>query len=251
MQPRQVQSSTKDVGLLVEISRRYFGDGRTQRQIAMEFALGLSTVSRLLNLAREKGIVRTTIESPSKTEQNAKYSAEKIARLVNVSELYFQRRESQLQISYELGVSPSAISRMLKLAQEIGIVHHNIESSLESDENIQGDFDEAFQSDFASQITYHISRLTVEVMEHPEFDPDNRDTVLLELSFLQDELLRLEVDDDQPLAEKMAMMQASLREIHHHAPRWVMARIQAMFSDQALAASMGAALGAALTAFLK
>lgn len=105
-------------------------------------------------------------------------------------------------------------------------------------------------SEFTRVVNDHVGCLTAEVMKHPEFDEEERGKVLLDLNELQYRLLSLE-RDDEPLPEKIAMMEASLREIHRRAPAWVMGRIESIFSDQAFAASMGAAVGAALTAFLK
>lgn len=102
-------------------------------------------------------------------------------------------------------------------------------------------------SQYAQRVTFHITRLTVEIMEHPEFDKEHRDTTLHVILDLQNQLLDLETSPDEPLIENVSLIQASLREIHSCAPRWVMERIRAMFSDQAFASSMGVALGVALT----
>ncbi|HZA23329.1 MAG TPA: hypothetical protein VFA32_12130, partial [Dehalococcoidia bacterium] len=106
------------------------------------------------------------------------------------------------------------------------------------------------QSEFAIQINYHTARLVTEVIAHPEFAPEARDSVLLELRYLQNLLLDLERTDQEPLPEKIAMLQAHLKEIHRYAPKWVMDRIRAIFSEHAFSASLGAAIGAALTKML-
>lgn len=102
---------------------------------------------------------------------------------------------------------------------------------------------------FVFQVNYHINSLVAEVMKHPELRPEARDVVLPSLRHLQNQLLSMEYSNE-PLTEKVAMMQASLREIHRFAPEWVMARIKAMFAEQAFSAYMGVAFGAALTKLL-
>lgn len=105
-------------------------------------------------------------------------------------------------------------------------------------------------SEFAIQVSYHISILTTEVMNHPEFEPGARDSVLTRLRAVQNELLSLEINVDEPLAEQIAMVEASLRDIERFAPTWVIDRLRGMFSNPTFSAAIGAVVGASLTRFL-
>lgn len=53
-----------DYALLARIAHRYYMDGRTQQEIAAEFALSRPKVQRLLERARLSGVVNIQIEAP-------------------------------------------------------------------------------------------------------------------------------------------------------------------------------------------
>ncbi len=50
-----------DLDLMVRVAEKYYIENKTQAQIAKQLGISSSTVSRLLNRAREEGIVRITI----------------------------------------------------------------------------------------------------------------------------------------------------------------------------------------------
>ena len=100
---------------------------------------------------------------------------------------------------------------------------------------------------YVAIVNHHIAELVMAITIRPDFDRRARRKVLAELENVQYELLRLADSDDRSLAEKVAQMQASLREIHRNAPPWVMDRIRAMFSESTFAGAMGMAIGSALT----
>lgn len=177
--------------------------------------------------------------------------------IASLREFRFRAGMSQRELAYRLMVSPSTISRW-----ENGKLRPSAENLRLLAEALKVDTGEMLRnfrqvylyqqigerprSAFRDEVTQHIGALTLQIMNHPEFESDRRDSVLVELTALQDHLLSLEEYGDESLPEKMAMMQASLREINHRAPQWVMDRVRAIFSEQAFAAYMGAAVGAAL-----
>ena len=56
--------SRKNIHLMVQAARMYYEEGLTQQAIADQIGLSRQKVSRLLNLAREEGIVQITIANP-------------------------------------------------------------------------------------------------------------------------------------------------------------------------------------------
>src|SRR5512139_2264847 len=52
---------------ILGIARRYYEDNLPQEEIAREFSVSASTVSRAVKLARERGWVRTIVVAPSDT----------------------------------------------------------------------------------------------------------------------------------------------------------------------------------------
>jgi len=58
-------SKTNDISLLVEAARLYYEHDFSQQQIAQKLGVSRPGVSRLLNKAREQGIVRIEIKDPS------------------------------------------------------------------------------------------------------------------------------------------------------------------------------------------
>lgn len=53
---------SKDLELLAEISYRYYIDELTQNELAIEFGMGRSTISRLLQRAKDEGVVEFNIK---------------------------------------------------------------------------------------------------------------------------------------------------------------------------------------------
>ena len=58
-------SKKNDISLLVEAARLYYEHDFSQQQIAQKLGVSRPGVSRLLNKAREQGIVRIEIRDPS------------------------------------------------------------------------------------------------------------------------------------------------------------------------------------------
>ncbi len=58
-------SKTNDISLLIEAARLYYEHDFSQQQIAQKLGVSRPGVSRLLNKAREQGIVRVEIRDPS------------------------------------------------------------------------------------------------------------------------------------------------------------------------------------------
>ena len=148
-----------------------------------------------------------------------------------------------------------AFSQALDLATASGAVHStswDVESA--DPGNMTGTASKelhgkATKSEYAELVVSHLSDVAWVVIGHPDFG-ESRDDLLAALRSLQNRLLDIETEDETSLAEQMTMIQADLRGFHKLAPRWLFNRVRAMFSDQAFAASMGAAIGAALTKFL-
>ncbi len=60
--PTSTAPSEDDYSLLVEVAKLYYEDGLNQAQIGQQLQLSRSTVSRLLKGARDKGVVKITID---------------------------------------------------------------------------------------------------------------------------------------------------------------------------------------------
>ena len=61
------KSSGDDLFQLAEVSWLYYGEDRTQEQIARETGLSRPTISRMLREARERGIVEIRVHYPFQT----------------------------------------------------------------------------------------------------------------------------------------------------------------------------------------
>ncbi|MCT1443449.1 sugar-binding transcriptional regulator [Corynebacterium glucuronolyticum] len=60
----EIGADRKHVELLLQVARLYYVDNLTQQEIAREIGYSRSTVSRLLEFARESGVVRISIAHP-------------------------------------------------------------------------------------------------------------------------------------------------------------------------------------------
>ncbi|MBN1249132.1 MAG: sugar-binding transcriptional regulator [Anaerolineae bacterium] len=86
-----MQISQEEHRLLYRIARAYYGDGQTQQEIAGSFGLSRPKVSRLLQRARDAGVVNITLVPPSagladlERELEARYGLSE-ASLVRVSD---------------------------------------------------------------------------------------------------------------------------------------------------------------------
>jgi hypothetical protein len=63
-EPIPSSSRAEDLALAVTVARRYFVDDRTKVEIAAELKLSRFKVARLLDLARDSGLVRISIGTP-------------------------------------------------------------------------------------------------------------------------------------------------------------------------------------------
>ena len=63
-EPIPSSSRAEDLTLAVTVARRYFVDDRTKVEIAAELKLSRFKVARLLDLARDSGLVRISIGTP-------------------------------------------------------------------------------------------------------------------------------------------------------------------------------------------
>ncbi|WP_193708285.1 sugar-binding transcriptional regulator [Alkalibaculum sporogenes] len=61
-------ASIKDIRLIVRCSKMYYEEGMKQEEIGGKLEISKATVSRLLNLAKELGIVKITVENPYSKE---------------------------------------------------------------------------------------------------------------------------------------------------------------------------------------
>ena len=59
----------QDLDLLVRIGEMYYAQGKTQKEISEALGLSRSGVSRLLQAARDQGIVQITVKNPSERLQ--------------------------------------------------------------------------------------------------------------------------------------------------------------------------------------
>ena len=67
-EPIPSSSRAEDLALAVTVARRYFVDDRTKVEIATELQLSRFKVARLLELARDSGIVRISIGTPDEVD---------------------------------------------------------------------------------------------------------------------------------------------------------------------------------------
>ena len=65
---RQQHTGPAQVVLAASIARRYYLDGRSKIEIADEFGLSRFKVARLLDAARESGLVRIEIRHPGQID---------------------------------------------------------------------------------------------------------------------------------------------------------------------------------------
>ncbi len=65
-------SVTAETHLLYKIAKAYYEDGLTQSQIGKRFSLSLIKVSRLLQRARQNGVVQITIAVPAESHADLK-----------------------------------------------------------------------------------------------------------------------------------------------------------------------------------
>lgn len=106
--------------LLIEVSVKYFLDGKTQNQIAKELFLSRPKVSRLLKKAKETGIVTININY---TSNQTEYIKDELTRRFNINNVRMVRTQSNYQDTLvELGkYAADVMSNVMFDGMTIGI----------------------------------------------------------------------------------------------------------------------------------
>jgi DNA-binding transcriptional regulator LsrR (DeoR family) len=126
------RSSTDERRLLVKVSKLYYEDNLTQDEILEKLHLSRSKVSRLLQRARDEGIVQITVITPDGILSDLEAKLETRFRLQEAIIVEVRPSDPQLVISRELGsVAAGYLGRSLHDNDLIGIswgltLHHMV-----------------------------------------------------------------------------------------------------------------------------
>ena len=111
-----------DLRLLSKVSKLYYEQGLTQQEAADRLCLSRSKVSRLLQQARDVGIVQITVLSPSGVYPDLEYQLESKFGLQEASVVEATEPASQEAISREIGIAAANyLQRTLADGDIIGI----------------------------------------------------------------------------------------------------------------------------------
>ena len=91
--------------LLVKVSKMYYDEGMSQDDIISRLNLSRSKISRLLQQAREEGIVQITVTSPKHIYSDLEAGLEKLFGLHEVIVVETHASDSQENITRELGIA--------------------------------------------------------------------------------------------------------------------------------------------------
>jgi len=112
----------KDARLLSKVSKLYYEQGLTELELADKLCLSRSKVSRLLQQARDEGLVRITILSPPGIYSDLEYQLESKFKLKEVMVIETSEAASQETVSKEIGVAAASyLQRTLRDGDIIGI----------------------------------------------------------------------------------------------------------------------------------
>ena len=124
--------SPDELRLLVKVSRLYYEDNHTQEEIVDKLHLSPSKVSRLLQRARDEGIVQITVLTPNGIMSDLESRLETRFRLEEVIVVEARSSDPQSVVSRQLGISAGAyLSRSIRDNDLIGIswgstLHHMV-----------------------------------------------------------------------------------------------------------------------------
>lgn len=115
-------ASTEEIRLLTKVSKLYYEEGVRQEEIVTRLNLSRSKVSRMLQQARNEGIVRITIFEPSGIYADIETTLEKRFHLREVVVVEAHQPDSQNSVSREIGIAASGyLARTIQSDDIIGI----------------------------------------------------------------------------------------------------------------------------------
>jgi len=110
----------EDLRLLTKISKLYYEENLTQDEIMARLQLSRSKVSRLLQRARERGIVKITVMSPPGLFPDLEAELEERYHLKEAIVVEVRDPQSQSLVSRELGIA--AASYLLRTIQDNDVI---------------------------------------------------------------------------------------------------------------------------------
>jgi len=115
-------SPIQETRLLVKVSKMYYEEGLSQDDIISRLNLSRSKVSRLLQQARDEGIVQITVVTPEHSFSDLENRLEKAYGLREVLVVETHAGDSQESIIRELGIAAAGfLERSISTATVIGI----------------------------------------------------------------------------------------------------------------------------------
>lgn len=116
--PRPKQE--EDLRLLTKVSKLYYEENLTQDEIMERLQLSRSKVSRLLQRARERGIVKITVMSPPGLYPDLEAELENRYQLSEALVVEARDPQSQALVSRELGIA--AANYLLRTLQDNDVI---------------------------------------------------------------------------------------------------------------------------------
>lgn len=111
-----------ELRLLVKVSKLYYEDGSTQDDIIARLNLSRSKISRLLQQARDEGIVQITVATPGHLFSDLERKLEKHFGLQEALIIEAHQGDSRENITRELGIAAAAyLERSIRAATTLGI----------------------------------------------------------------------------------------------------------------------------------
>lgn len=108
--------------LLYKIAKSYYGDNRTQGEIAKEIGIDRTTIGRMLKKARKEGIVRIEIQNP---QDKQFYLEEKITHYFGMKEVIIAASDAeQDSLGSEIAIGKSCsklLNRVIKDNDVVGL----------------------------------------------------------------------------------------------------------------------------------
>jgi DNA-binding transcriptional regulator LsrR (DeoR family) len=114
--------SSEDLRLLVKVSKLYYEEGMRQDEIVAKLNLSRSKISRLLQQARDEGVVRITVLAPVGIYPDLEINLENKFRIDEAIVIDVSQPDSQQLVSRELGIAAAYyIQRTIKERDITGI----------------------------------------------------------------------------------------------------------------------------------
>lgn len=116
------QSNSEEIRLLTKISKLYYEEGIRQEEIVSRLNLSRSKVSRMLQKAREEGIVRITVLEPAGIYTDLETRLEKKFELQEAIVVEAHQPESQLMVAREIGIAAADyLARSIQPNDTVGV----------------------------------------------------------------------------------------------------------------------------------